>query len=347
MKWTIYLITIFFFIHFQANAQTRIDSTFDFQNDPAKNFSIYIPSSYNELEPAKMMVALHPWNTARWDSESWCDTLIVFAETNDLFLICPDGGADGQISDSIDTAFTTLLIDEMQNWYNIDSSSIFLMGFSWGGQVTYSYGLNNVEKFKGFMPIGAAINGITEFSNVISNANNQRFYAVHGSLDSPNSTLYPALDSLQSYNACVNSNLVLMTGHTIDFANRNEILSEAFTWLDTVSCGPIVIDTMGMNTDTTMMDTLVNILEVENKVNFVELYPNPVMNSDLITIAINNKALIIKNVFIYDLSGQLIIEKINSKNSAQFSTEKFSAGEYIVKIITENNIELFKRLLVY
>lgn len=354
MKWIFTLPFLLLALCFNCDAQTRIDSTLAFQTDPSKDFGIFIPSSYDENEPAKLMVAMHPWNTSRWNSESWCDTLIVFAETNNLFLVCPDGGSDGQISDPIDTAFTTLLIDEMQNWYNIDSSNIFLMGFSWGGQVTYSYGLNNTNVFKGFMPIGAAINGTNEFNNVLSEAEDQRFYLVHGSTDSPNTRYYPALDSITNNNACVNSLLMPGVGHTIDFANRNEILSEAFTWLDTVSCGPMIIDTTdmpidttGMNMDTTNMDTLVNILDIEFASDNIALYPNPVLNMKMFTIALNNSATILKSVLIYNLRGQLIIERNQNLKSHQLSIDGLPTGEYIVKVITENNLHYFERLMVF
>ena len=130
-------------------AQTRIDETVPFQSDPAKQYSIYVPSSYDANTPNKLMVGFHPFNTNRWNSISWCDTLIAFAETNNLLMICPDGGVDGKVDDPIDTAFTTVMIDSMLTWYNVDESKIYAMGFSWGGRTTYSYGLNHIEKFAG------------------------------------------------------------------------------------------------------------------------------------------------------------------------------------------------------
>jgi len=190
-----------------AFAQSRISETVLFQNE-VKKYDIYIPSNYTAQTDNKMMVALHPWNVSRWNSTSWCDTLIAFAEANDLLLICPDGGSDGQISDPIDTALTTLLIDSMQIWYTVDSENVFLMGFSWGGQVTYSYGLNNADKFKGFMPIGAAINGSNEVNGTLHNATDKAFYIVHGTNDSPNTRYYPILDSLNNRMACANTNLL-------------------------------------------------------------------------------------------------------------------------------------------
>ena len=218
-------------------AQERIDGTVSFQSDPAKQYSIYVPSSYQESTPNKLMLGLHPFNTNRWNSISWCDTLIAFAEANDLLLFCPDGGADGKVDDPIDTAFTTVMLDSMLDWYTVDESKIFAMGFSWGGRTTYSYGLNHHERFAGFLPIGAAVNGTDEVDGVLDNAEGLPFYIVHGSFDNPNIRFHPVRNALNDAEACVETELMTGVGHTIDFPNRNAILTQAFEWIDSVSCG--------------------------------------------------------------------------------------------------------------
>ncbi|MEO6191241.1 MAG: hypothetical protein ABIO44_13735, partial [Saprospiraceae bacterium] len=101
-------------------SQVRIDSSFSFQSDPAKKYSLYIPSSYKVSHANRLMLALHPLNTSRWNGQSWCDTLVSFAQQNGLILVCPDGGLDGAINDPIDTAFTSALLDSMKFWYSID-----------------------------------------------------------------------------------------------------------------------------------------------------------------------------------------------------------------------------------
>jgi len=128
------VILIVIFCSVQLIAQQRIDGNFAFQTDPAKKYSLYIPTSYNANVPNKMMLGLHPFNTARWNGISWCDTLINFAEMNSLILVCPDGGLDGKIDDAIDTAFTSALLDSARIWYNIDTEKTYVMGFSWGGK---------------------------------------------------------------------------------------------------------------------------------------------------------------------------------------------------------------------
>lgn len=232
------LILTFTFLglFFSGTAQEVIDGTYPFDTDPAKKYSLYIPSSYDASTPNDLMLGLHPLNTSRWDAESWRDTLIVFAETNNLILVCPDGGDDGKIDSPIDTAFTSNLLDSISHWYNINEEEKYIMGFSWGGKTTYSYGLRRTNNFRGFMPIGAAISA-SDVSDIMVNAQDQPFYLVHGSNDSPGTRYTPLLNSLNSNGACVESILMNGVGHTIDFPNRNAILSTAFQWLKEQNCG--------------------------------------------------------------------------------------------------------------
>ncbi|MEL6986529.1 MAG: hypothetical protein AAGK97_01775 [Bacteroidota bacterium] len=232
-----YIPNLIFFILYctYSFGQQSIDGNFAFQNNPAKKYSLYIPSSYNAQVPNDAMLALHPLNTNRWDSQSWRDTLIAFAEENNLILIAPDGGIDGRIDDPIDTAFTSALIDSTMKWYNIDEQQVFVMGFSWGGKTTYTYGLRRINQFAGFMIINPAVN-LSEVNGIIENANNKAFYLIHGSNDSPGVRYFPFVDALNANNACLETEYMQGIGHTIDFPNRNQILSNAFSFLKANNC---------------------------------------------------------------------------------------------------------------
>ena len=142
---------------------------------------------------------------------------------------------DGKIDDPIDTAFTSFLLDSAFIWYDIDPTKLYAIGFSWGGKTTYTYGLNHIEKFAGLLPIGAAI-AINEIEDIQQNAQDIPVYIVHGSLDSPNIRYFPLLDAMEDNGACVESNLLSGVGHTIDFANQVEILTEAYTFLQDNAC---------------------------------------------------------------------------------------------------------------
>lgn len=308
------------------SAQNRIDGTFAFQTDSAKKYSLYVPSTYEAGTPHRLMIGFHPLNTNRWDAESWCDTLIQFAETNNLILACPDGGVDGAVDDPIDTAFTTALIDSMLQWYSINTEKVYAMGFSWGGLTTYTYGLNHIERFRGFMPIGAAINGTSPINSVIQNAAGKPYYLVHGNQDSPNSRYFPLLQALEDNNAIVNSILMPGVGHTIDFPNRNAILTTAFEWIDSVNCNQL---------------TDIEILEDRQ---FFELFPNPVKNNAAITINLGDDQTAIFELEILNQQGQVIQQK-STYSGASFPIQ-LPVGNYYFRITQKGKVLGIKPVLV-
>lgn len=229
--------TLLILIISQGNiyGQEQINESMSFQNEPAKEYSIFIPSVYTEGEAIPAFLALHPLNTNRWSGQTWCEELSNFAEANGLFLICPDGGPDGKIDDAIDTAFTSFLLDSAFIWYDIDETKLYATGFSWGGKTTYTYGLNHIEKFAGLMPIGAAIT-IGEISDIEENVEGIPIYIIHGSQDSPNIRFFPFVQAMEANGACLDSNLLQGIGHTIDFDNQVDVLTTGYNFLQDNAC---------------------------------------------------------------------------------------------------------------
>jgi len=320
---------VYIFIITALFGQQRIDGSFPFQTDPAKKYSLYIPSSYSPSNSHSMMLALHPFNTSRWDGKSWCDTLKVFAEANSLILVSPDGGVDGKINDPIDTAFTTALLDSVFKWYNVDQQRKYIMGFSWGGLTTYTYGLYHSSKFCGFMPIGAAVNGTTEVTWLFQNSTGKPFYIIHGTLDSPNTRFYPIKDSLVNRNAKVKFNLLSGIGHTIDFPNRNQILSNAYKWIDSVGCS-----------------SLTNTTNMPYPENSYSILPNVLNYGENLNIISKSKEIESSTIAIFDITGSkkihLNIQFIEGRCSINTSELQLPSGLYFVTITSNNNTQTAK-----
>ncbi len=217
------LLSLWFNI--SSYAQLKIDHSFSFRSIQ-KKYSLYIPSGYQNGQAA--VLALHPLNTARWNSTSWRDTLIAFAEANKVLLICPDGGPDGRIDDESDTAFTSVLLDSVQLWYPYHRDKLIAMGFSWGGRTVYSYGLSRPDLIYGLIPIGAAIDGMAQMQGKEQGANFRNVFIVHGANDDPANRYQPAKQFFARTSACVFDTLMAGIGHTIDFPDRNKILTRAY-----------------------------------------------------------------------------------------------------------------------
>ena len=235
MKTTkIFTLIMFTLLCYVGGAQTKVDRSFTFQS-VAKKYSILIPSSYNSSKASKMMVGMHPLNTNRWDAKSWRDTLSVFANTNNLLLVCPDGGSNGNILDQIDTAFTTALIDSMFKWYNIDSSQVYIMGFSWGGKATYVYGMERPDLFAGYMPVGAATQSSDLTTKRKKNVNCKPVAVIHGANDAVSTRYTPMINALKTSTNYLWDTLLSGVGHTIDFNHRNALLSMGFAYIDSIN----------------------------------------------------------------------------------------------------------------
>lgn len=311
-------LTLFLLLSFltvtSLSAQA-IDGSFAHETDPDKKYSLYIPSGYDSNTPSQLMLGFHPLNTNRWDAQAWRDTLIVFAESNNLILACPDGGLDGRVDDDIDTSFTSVLLDSMDLWYNIDQNEKYVMGFSWGGKTTYSYGLRRTEKFRGYLVIGAAIE-FSEVGAVMPNAMNEAFYLLHGAEDNAAVRYHPLLGALDAVDACTNSMLMEGVGHTIDFPNRNQLLNDAFQWLKDTNCAST--STLEFNQE-------------------IEIYPNPTSSLiNVLGIELNNT-----RVSITDLSGKSIAFSLIG--NAILVDESFS-GILILNLQDENSL-LVKRVV--
>ncbi|MEM9022209.1 MAG: hypothetical protein AAGB22_00610 [Bacteroidota bacterium] len=227
----------------RVQAQLQVDSSLAFQGNPAKKYSLYVPSDYMPDRPYPLVVGLHPFNTERWNAASWRDTLQGWAEQHQLLLLCPDGDADGRIDDPIDTAFTRTMLDSMQHWFRVDTTRIFLMGFSWGGRATYAQALQHPHRYAGFIILGAATD-TAALAGAYGQAADKPFYIIHGAQDRPDARFYPVRDSLVRQGAYVATRLLPDVGHTIDFPGRNKLLSRAWLWVDSVH--QVLVDTVAL-----------------------------------------------------------------------------------------------------
>ncbi|UTW64135.1 T9SS type A sorting domain-containing protein [bacterium SCSIO 12741] len=294
-----------------GNAQQSVDQSFTFQGT-SKKYSLYIPSGYQSSTPAKMMLGMHPFNTNRWDAEAWRDTLTDFAEANQLLLVCPDGGPDGNILDPIDTAFTSALLDSVHQWYSIDSQNQYIMGFSRGGQATYVYGLDNAPRFGGYIVIGAAASASDLTNPRRANADGEPFAILHGSGDAPGFRFTPLRDALQSNNAVVWDTLMPNVGHTIDFTNRNALLTQAFQFVDSV------------NNYVAPQPTSVQDAEQQGTIRF---WPNPVFDQLNVEDLTNSP----KQVVIRDLQGRIVYDNTPT-GSIQIDTSDWTPGTYRLQV---------------
>jgi len=277
------------------------------------NYHIYEPSGLDVNVPHKMIVGFHPFNTSRWDGESWRDTLITFAENANLLLICPDGGPDGRIDGEADFDFIEAITDSMRNWYNVDTNGLYAIGFSVGGKAVYEYALKHRSEYKGLIPVGAAISDTDYVDDIIHRGRCQNYHIVHGKQDSPNTRYYPMKDGLERNGANVEVSFMGGVGHTFDFPSRNTIILRAFRYVDTASCNYTGVGRVSENV-------------------IGRIYPSLITKGENIVLDLDINR-ISGTLSFYDLKGAIYKSQdlIITESKTKFSTKDFEPGVYIVR----------------
>lgn len=306
-------------------AAERIDGSVEIDGE-TRGYSFFVPDTYSSDRAWPLMLAMHPLNPSRWNARSWCDTLVDFAEENGLLLICPDGGPGGNLTDeAIDTALASRLMDSMSAWYSIDSKRIYIGGFSIGGAATYSYGLAESTRFGGLMPIGAAVSGTNGFEHLLSRARDMPVAVIHGSLDAPATRFTPVVSALEDAGAILRTELLPGVGHTIDFPNRNQILTDAFRWLDSVN----------------LSGSINSVREEKPTVEQATISPNPVNPGRELVMGVRGQSRI-KSIALLDAIGKEVSSGLDAllvsreEGSVIVSIpESVADGLYLIHITTE------------
>lgn len=340
MKKTLPFLLLSLFLTGTVYSQTKIDSSFAFQTDPDKKFALYIPSTYSPDTASSVILALHPWHDIWGNSTTWRDILSNFAEENNLILVAPDGGADGQIDNPIDRDFMIAILDSVENWYSVNTDKEFMLGFSWGARAVYSHGLKTHERFAGFMTIGAFFNGTGGLpDSLLDNALNEPFYIMHGDQDFTaqiDNAFFPIRDELIERGAIVESLILKNVGHTINFTNRDEILTTAYQWLDSVSTTLAVNleDDADLIPETTVLS---------------QNYPNPFNPATTIQYSLSKASNVKLEVFTMLGQSVGIIEnssKPAGNHSIVFDAKNLPSGIYIYKIEAEGFTESKRMMLI-
>lgn len=281
-------------------------------NDTERNVHCYVPTNYDAEKSCKLVVGLHGCAGAT-EAGSWRNALRFLSDSIQAIVVCPEGLSSGYMGQDID--FVQLAIDTAKKMYTIDTTNIFLTGFSCNGFTTAFMGTNFDVQFRGIIPFNAAlleedfVQGSFKYSNTVSTC------ICIGTADPGivlNNRLY---DSLTAYQSKALFNELPGIGHTYNFPGFKSEMMECFRFFG----NDIVAD--------------VNDEQYSEKIRIV---PNPVLNelSVVLDEDLNNCM-----VLISDLMGNEVykVESI-SDQKLLIRNLNMASGMYSVKVIKDGQV---------
>jgi hypothetical protein len=153
------LVLLCLVIYSGAFAQkTGVFSTSIIYGGKKHTIAYSVPESYDQSKKYPMVIGMHGCGQA---ATIFRNAIKGFATYYNAIVMCPDNFGNeisefGLIKNSIDSA---------KALYNIDTTMVFLTGFSCNGSETIRLGLSYNYKFKGIMPWDPYTQGIGNFSN--------------------------------------------------------------------------------------------------------------------------------------------------------------------------------------
>jgi len=214
-----------------------------------------------------------------------------------------------------------------------------------GGRATYTYGLETHEHFAGFLVIGAFLNGIGQVGEArLVNATDKPFYIMHGDQDNTapiNTAFFPIRNELINRGAIVQSMILTGVDHTIDFPNRDQILTTAYNWLNAAS------DDLAVSLED-------HSGQIPEKAQLAQNYPNPFNPETEIRYQLSKRENV--KLTIYNQLGQRVRTLVNGGQAPgnyvqkwdgkDFLGREVASGLYIYRFETEASTQTRKMLLL-
>jgi predicted esterase len=223
------LFLIFLFFEVQAQKTGNFESTMTY-GKRIHSIAYSVPVTYNPANKYPLIVGMHGCPESATELRN---ALKDFSTQYGAIVVCPDNFG-GQVSDG---NFILRTIDSTQSKYNIDTSMVFLTGFSCGGQSTLNLGLNHLYNFRGIFPwdpFSASVNYKTydnEMPVVLAFGNNDNSFDI-------DMLLY---DSMKVYHSPINIVVAQGVAHQIP-ASFKDIMFKSYRYLldsNMISMSPV------------------------------------------------------------------------------------------------------------
>ncbi|MDX6188407.1 hypothetical protein SGQ83_03520 [Flavobacterium sp. Fl-318] len=162
MKNTIYSILFLFVTVFGYTQEKQllptgviIDSV-KITTAPTESYALYFPKKYDAKTPLALVFIFEPDARGKIGIEPF----ILAAETYHYILVCSNTLRNGSIQDNI--AVANRLFEDVLQTYAIDTSQLYIAGFSGGARLASYFGIST-GAFQGVIACGASFNNMDKF----------------------------------------------------------------------------------------------------------------------------------------------------------------------------------------
>lgn len=224
MKNTIYYILFLFVTIFGYTQEKQllktgviIDSV-KIATAPTESYAIYFPKKYDAKTPLALVFIFDP--AAR--GKKGIEPFILAAETYNYILVCSNTLKNGLVQNNITIA--NRLFDDVLQTYAIDTSRLYIAGFSGGARLASLFGIST-GAFQGVIACGASFNAMDKF---IPPSNKFSYVGMVGDRDMNYHEMLENKEWLDK-TKILNTLFVTHAGHS--WPKQSEIL-HAFDWLE-------------------------------------------------------------------------------------------------------------------
>ena len=142
-------------------------------------YYVYTPATYNSSRQYPLIIALH-WSTGRGPEmiERWKEQ----ADKKNYIVACPNS-KDLDHWDTDEDVDIFRMLEEIKKDYPIDSSRVFLMGFSGGAMFAYYLGINYPERFRAVTTFAGSLRRLTNAPLSTDSSKHTPFFILHGTND--------------------------------------------------------------------------------------------------------------------------------------------------------------------
>ena len=131
-----------------------------------REYLVYIPNEYDASISIPLVLNFHGFGGTAYDHYKYTSDMTSLADTANFLLVYPQGaaGTDGYShwniadenskSDVDDLGFTSAMIDDLIQTYNVDTLRIYATGFSNGAAFTYDLACRLSQRIAAIAPVG-------------------------------------------------------------------------------------------------------------------------------------------------------------------------------------------------